>query len=70
VQGQKLILFSIVSRPVLGLIKPSIQWISEALSAGVKRLRREGEHTPPPSAEIKNGGIIFPLYHASAWRNA
>jgi hypothetical protein len=32
----------------------SYQWVSGALSLGVKRLGREAEHSPPSSAEVKN----------------
>jgi hypothetical protein len=39
-------------------------------SAGVKRLRREADHSPPSSAEVKNGGSIPPLPHTSSWRGA
>jgi hypothetical protein len=28
---------------------------------GVKRLRRESDHSPPSSVEVKNGGAIPPL---------
>jgi hypothetical protein len=38
----------------LGPTKPSIQWIPGALSPGVKRPRREADHSPPTSAEAKN----------------
>jgi hypothetical protein len=41
-------LFSTSSRPALGHIQPPIQWIP-----GVKRPRREAEHSSPTSAEIK-----------------
>jgi hypothetical protein len=46
--------FSTASRTVLGLTHPAIQWISRALSAGVKRLERESDHSPPSRAEVKN----------------
>jgi hypothetical protein len=31
---------------------------------------REGDHSPPPSVEVKNGGAIPPLPHKSSWRDA
>jgi hypothetical protein len=29
---------------------------------------READHSPPSSAEVKNGGAITPLPHTSSWR--
>jgi hypothetical protein len=40
--------------PALGPIQPPIQWVSGAVSMGVKRPGREAEHLPPSSAEVKN----------------
>jgi hypothetical protein len=37
-------LFATVSRPALELTQPSTQWVPE----------READHSPPPSAEVKN----------------
>jgi hypothetical protein len=47
-------LFTIVSRPALGPTQPPIQWVPGALSLGVKQSGREGDHSPPSSAEVKN----------------
>jgi hypothetical protein len=41
------------TRPVLRHTQPPIQWVQGALSPGVKRPRREGDHSPPPSIEVK-----------------
>jgi hypothetical protein len=38
-----------------------VQWVLEALSPEVKRLRREADHPPPSRAEVKDGGAIPPL---------
>jgi hypothetical protein len=38
--------FSISSRPALGPTQPPIQWVPGAVSPGVKRQRREAEHSP------------------------
>jgi hypothetical protein len=46
-------LFSKSSRPALGFTQPPIQWVPGALSPGVKRPRREADHSPPTSAEVK-----------------
>jgi hypothetical protein len=37
---------------------------------GVKRLRRETDHSPPSSSDVKNGEAIPPLLHTSLWRRA
>jgi hypothetical protein len=42
-----------VSRAALGPIQPPIHWVPGVLSLGVKRLRHEADHSPPPSAELK-----------------
>jgi len=34
--------------------QPPIQRVPGALTAGVKGLRREADHSSPPSAEVKN----------------
>jgi hypothetical protein len=46
-------LFSTPSIPALVSTQPPIQWVPEALCQGVKRLGREGDHSPPASAEVK-----------------
>jgi hypothetical protein len=40
-----------------------------AVSVGVKREGLEAEHSPPSSAEVRNGGAIPPLLHTFLWRN-
>jgi hypothetical protein len=45
-------LFS-TSKPALGSTQPPIQWVPGTLPPGVKRLRREADHSPPASAEVK-----------------
>jgi hypothetical protein len=51
----KIFLFT-ASRPALGPTQPSIQWVPVALSPGVKLSAGETDHSPPTSAEVKNGG--------------
>jgi hypothetical protein len=46
-------MFSTASRTALGPTQLHIQWISGALSVGVKRPGREADHSPPSSAEVK-----------------
>jgi hypothetical protein len=45
--------FSTSSRSALGATEPPIQWVLGALSPGVKRPRREADHSPPASFEVK-----------------
>jgi hypothetical protein len=60
-QWQEIFLFSTSSRPTMGLTQPPIQWVPWALSPQVKRQGREADHSPPSSAEVKNGGATPPL---------
>jgi hypothetical protein len=46
-------LFTTASRMALGPTQPPIQWVPGALSLGIKRPRREADHLPPSSAEVK-----------------
>jgi hypothetical protein len=46
-------LFSTSSRPALRPTQPPIQWVRGALSSGLKRTRREADHSPPASVEVK-----------------
>jgi hypothetical protein len=54
-------LFFTESRPALGPTQPPIKWVPGAISRGVKRQGREADHSPPCSAEVRNGGAILPL---------
>jgi hypothetical protein len=47
-------LFTTASRTALGPIQSPIQWVTGALSLGVKRPGREADHSPPSSSEVKN----------------
>jgi hypothetical protein len=53
-RGWEIFLLTTASRLVLGPTKPPIQWVSGALSLGVKRPVPEADHSPPSSAEVKN----------------
>jgi hypothetical protein len=46
-------IFSSLRCPDLGSTQLPIQWVPGALSPGVKRPRREADHSPPTSAEVK-----------------
>jgi hypothetical protein len=68
----RIFLFTTAStRPALGPTQPPIQWVPGALSLGVKRPRREAEHSPPSSAEVK-GWVELYLYspNTPSWRGA
>jgi hypothetical protein len=61
----KIFLSSTSSTPTLG---PNAYW--GAVFPGVKWPDLEGDHSPPSSAEVKNGGAIYPLPHTSLWHDA
>jgi hypothetical protein len=48
------------SRTALGPTQPPIQWVLGALSLGVKRPRREADHSSPSSTEVKNAWSYTP----------
>jgi hypothetical protein len=52
-RGLGIFLFTTAFRTALGTTQPPFQWVQGALSLGVKRLRREVNHSPPYSAEVK-----------------
>jgi hypothetical protein len=52
-RGLGIFLFNTASRMALGPTQPPTQWVPGALSLGVKRQRRESDHSPPSSAEVK-----------------
>jgi hypothetical protein len=62
----KRLFFSTLQR--LGPTQPFIQWVPGAFSREVKRPGREVDHSPPSSAEVKDGGTIPSLPHTSSWR--
>jgi hypothetical protein len=43
-----------VSGQALESTQPPIQWVTGALSLGIKRPGREAEHSPPSSAKVNN----------------
>jgi hypothetical protein len=53
-----------------GPTQPPLRWVPGTLSPGVKRPGREADHSPPSSAEVKNGGAIHPLPRTSSGRGA
>jgi hypothetical protein len=69
-QRQVIFLYSTVSRPALGPTHLRIHWVQSALRLGLKQPVREAAHSPPSSAEVKNGGPIPSLLHTSSWGGA
>jgi len=68
--GNVLLEPTLVFDPALGPTQPPIHWAPGALSLGVKRPRREADHSPPSRAEvIRIRGAIPPLpqYAFTAW---
>jgi hypothetical protein len=66
-----IILFSTASRLTLGPTHSFIQRIPGALSLGVKRPRREVDHSPPSTPEVKNTcnyNVITPIIVAARSR--
>jgi hypothetical protein len=64
-QGQNTFLFSTVFRLASGPTHLPIQWVLRAPSPRVKLLERQADHSPPSSAEVKNGGATPPPPHTS-----
>jgi hypothetical protein len=54
-----------------GAHQPTIQWVSRALSLGVKRPGREANHSPPSRADVKECVELYLHSHTtSSWRGA
>jgi len=59
------------SHVYLGPTQPPIQWVTGALSLGVKRPEHEADHSPSSSAEVKESAELYLQYsNASSWRSA
>jgi hypothetical protein len=64
-------LFTTASRTALGPTQPPIQWVPEVLTLGVKGPGREGDHSPPSSAEVKECmELHLHSPNTSSWRGA
>jgi hypothetical protein len=69
-KGQEIFLYFSVSRLPLGPAQLPAQRVPGALSLGIKQSGRKTDHSPPSSADVKNGGAIPLLLHTSSWRDA
>jgi hypothetical protein len=49
----KIFVFSTTTRLDLGLVQPPIQWVPGTITPGLRRPRREADHSPPTSGEVK-----------------
>jgi hypothetical protein len=49
--------------------QPPIQWVQRVLSPRLKWQGREGDQSPPSSAEVKKDRAIRPLLRMSSWRD-
>jgi hypothetical protein len=62
----KFLLYFTASIFALGPTQPPIQCVPGTLSPEVDRKRREADHSPPSSAEVKKDGAIPPLPRMSS----
>jgi hypothetical protein len=59
-----------VSFSVEGPTQLLLQWVPGSLFPGMLRKGREADHSPTPSAEVKDGAAIPALDHTSSLRGA
>jgi len=64
-----LLIFATASWPALGPKELPMQWVLGALTAGVKRLGREADHSPLSNAQFNNAwsSISTPQYVFRSW---
>jgi hypothetical protein len=68
--GLGIFLFFTASRPALGSTQHPIQGVKGTFSLGVNRPRREADHSPPSTAEVKECVELYltiPQYVFMAW---
>jgi hypothetical protein len=66
-RGPESILFSKTPRPVLGPTQLPIQWVPWTLSAVVKQLGREADHSPSPAPRLRMSAAV-PIHPYGLWR--
>jgi hypothetical protein len=52
--GLQIFLFATAPNPALGPTQPPIKWVPRALSPVIRQPKRDADHSPPSSAEVKN----------------
>jgi hypothetical protein len=52
---------SLMTTLAVGLTQAPMKWVPESVSRGMKCLGYEGDHLPPPSAEVNMSGAV-PLH--------
>jgi hypothetical protein len=62
--------FTTSCRLALGPTQPPIQGVPGDVYPGVKRQKREADHSTPASAEVKKNGFIHSLSHTPPRRSA
>jgi hypothetical protein len=68
-QGKDIFLFSIMFSLVLGPTQPPLKWVSGAVAPHIKRPKREADHLPLSTAEVKNSGVLPQLSDMSSWHS-
>jgi hypothetical protein len=58
------------SSPLFIFFRPPTEWVPGTIYLGVKLPKREADHSPPSSAEVKKCGAIPPRPRVLCWRNA
>jgi len=68
-QGLGIFVFTTASRTALVTTQPPIQWVTEALSLGIKRPGSEADQSPPSSVGVKIAWSYTstPPYAFMAW---
>jgi hypothetical protein len=68
-RGLGMFFFITASRIPMEPTQPPTQWVSGTLSLGVKRPGSEADHSPPPSAEVKECVKLYlhSQYAFTAW---
>jgi hypothetical protein len=66
----KVFIFCTTSRPDVGPTQFSVKWVPWTASPGVIRPWHEADNSLLSNTEVKRGGAITSLPHASSWRSA
>jgi len=57
-----------MSAPAAGATQPPVQWVKKALHPGVNQRKREAEHSPSFSAQVKNEWSYSAMPHTISRR--